>query len=163
MVPRSVFKRRDAFSINLSEGVAQDLPANCSSSLGGGHLLAGTALPPSRHWGCEGHAMPRLGCVRGSASFHQCECCSDGVFKQIPCFWGNFQFIGDVMGWKSHFWKWEGTEFQRPWQSALMCPLPVCPLILPLVKLNGDRDQPNHLGIFFKWFSKTGACNKEVF
>lgn len=151
----------DAFSISLSEGIAQDLPAKSSLSMKG-------RSPCGWHWEFEGLCHP-------GAGLHEGQCQLPWTRVWILEWWmpSSKAVCSPIQGWIFSSWQrwWGGTVTfgserglgsQRPWQSALTCPLP-CPLILSLVKLNGNKDQLNHLGIFFKWFSKTGACNRKLF
>lgn len=93
----------DAFSISLSEGIAQDLPAKNSLSVREGHLVAGTensrgsAIQGLATWG----AMPwtRVWILQWWMSSSKTVC--------SPLLGWFFQFIAKVMGWNSHFWKRE--------------------------------------------------------
>lgn len=126
MVPYSVFKLRDAVSISLAEGIAQDLPAKTSSSMSRGLTFwqEQLCLPPGTEnlWGC---AMPRAGIHEG-----QCQLpwtwvwilewwCLAKQSIRFPTFGLIFQLIASVMGWNSLFWKWEGARFP---EALKRCP-----------------------------------------
>lgn len=137
-VAYSAFKHSDAFKRSFSESIAQDLHSKASLSKSSGVYLwqAQPCLPPDTE-NLEGSAMSRAtwGAMPPSMDRRVNPVVMD-VFKQsimFPTFELIVQFAANVIGWNSHFWKWEWAGFAEAW---VMCPqwlLPVCPQILSLL------------------------------